>query len=105
MHGYQLTFFTHQDRRHEGRPLADWLLDEACRMGLAGATLVAAAEGFGAHGRRRSARFFELADQPVELTLVLGADEAERLLDHLKAAGVDVFYVRTPVEYGSTGAR
>lgn len=26
MNGYQIIFFTRQDRRHRGRPLADWLV-------------------------------------------------------------------------------
>ena len=50
MVGYQLTFFTQQDRMHQGKPLAKWLLEETKSMGIGGATLIAGAEGFGRDG-------------------------------------------------------
>ena len=103
MQGFQLTFFTQQDRRHAGKPLGEWLLDEARRLGIGGATLLTGSEGFGHGGKLHSAHFFELADQPVELTLAVSAAEAERLFARLGEVGVKVFYVKTPVEYGTTG--
>ena len=103
MHGYQITFFTQQDRRHEGRPLADWLVERARALGVRGATALLAAEGFGHDRRFHSARFFELADQPVEVTMVASVEETERLFDHLRAHRVHVFYARTPVEFGTIG--
>ena len=45
MQGFQVTFFTQQDRRHGSLPLGEWLLQETRRLGVAGATLVAATEG------------------------------------------------------------
>jgi len=103
MNGYQITFFTQQDRRHHGRPLADWLVRLAKEMDLHGATLIPASEGFGHHGRIHSAHFFELADQPLEVLMAVTADEAERLFERLKAEGVQLFYVKTPVEFGTLG--
>jgi PII-like signaling protein len=103
MRGYQITFFTQQDRRHEGRPLADWLIESARALGVHGATALLGSEGFGHHRRIHSARFFELADQPVEVTLVASVDETERLFAHLREHGVRVFYARTPVEFGTIG--
>lgn len=81
MNGYQITFFTQQDKRHHGKPLADWLVHLAQEMGLRGATLIAGSEGFGHHGRIHSAHFFELADQPVEVLVAVTAEEAERLFE------------------------
>jgi len=103
MNGYQITFFTQQDRRHHGRPLADWLVRLAKEMDLHGATLVPASEGFGHHGRIHSAHFFELTDQPLEVLMAVTADEAERLFERLKAEGVQLFYVKIPVEFGTLG--
>lgn len=103
MNGYQITFFTRQDKRHAGKPVGDWLVRLAREMGLRGATLVAGGEGFG-HGRRlHSAHFFELGDQPVEVTLAVSEEESARLFDRLRAEGVHLFYVRTPVEFGTLG--
>jgi PII-like signaling protein len=103
MQGYQITFFTQQDRQQEGRPLADWLIESARALGVHGATALLGAEGFGAHRRIHSARFFELADQPVEVTMIATVEEAERLFAHLREHGVHLFYARTPVEFGTTG--
>lgn len=103
MQGFQLTFFTQQDRRHAGQPLAEWLLQEARRLGIGGATLIAASEGFGRDRRLHAARFFELGEQPVELTMAVSAEEAVRLFALLAEKGIEVFYVKVPIEYGMTG--
>jgi PII-like signaling protein len=103
MQGYQITFFTQQDHRHKGKPLADWLVHLAQELGLRGATLLAGGGGFGQHGRLHSARFFELADQPQEVVMAATADETERLFERLKTEGVHLFYVKTPVEFGVIG--
>jgi PII-like signaling protein len=103
MNGYQITFFTQQDKRHHGKPLADWLLHLAQEMGLRGATLIPGGESFGHHGRIHSAHFFELADQPLEVLIAVSAEEAERLFERLRTEGVHLFYVKTPVEFGALG--
>lgn len=103
MNGYQISFFTQQGRRHHGKPLADWLVHLAKEMGLHGATLIAAAEGFGHRGRIHSAHFFDLADQPLEVLMVVTEDESNRLFDRLQAEGVHLFYVKTAVEFGTLG--
>ena len=103
MQGYQLTFFTQQDHRHRGKPLAHWLVEEARAMGIGGATLVPATEGFGHHRRIHSAHFIELADQPLEVIMAVTAEEARQLFERLKAEKVKLFYTKTPVEFGTTG--
>lgn len=105
MQGFQLTLFIRQDQKHAGKPLADWLLAEAKRLGIGGATVVAASEGFGHGGRLHSAHFFELADQPLEVTMALSAADAERMFDRLKGEQLDLFYVLTPIEFGMTSGR
>lgn len=103
MNGFQLTFFTQQDRRLHGMPLGDWLVHLAKEMELHGATLFAGGEGIGRHHRIHSARFFELADQPVEVVMVVTAEESDRLFERLVAEGVQLFYVKMPVEFGVLG--
>jgi len=102
MQGVLLNFYTEQNRKHHGRPLAEWLLDEARRLGVAGATLLHAAEGFGRAGRLHAAHFFELADQPVEVSMAVSPEVADRFMARLREEGISVFYVRIPVEFGST---
>lgn len=103
MEGYQLTFFTQQDHKHRGVPLGEWLLKEALKLGIGGATLTTAAEGFGHHGKIHSARFFELADQPVEVTMALTESDTKKLFRRLQEEKIKVFYVKTPIEFGTTG--
>lgn len=100
MQGYQLTFFTQQNRSHGGKPLARWLMDMAQELAVAGATLTAANEGFGRHHHLHSAHFIELADQPLTLVMVVTAEEAERIFAGLKREQINVFYTKMPVEFG-----
>lgn len=102
MHGYQLTFFTSQDHKHRGKSLGHWLVEEARMMGLGGATLLAAGEGFGHHRRLHSAHFIELSDQPLEVVIAATAEEADRLFAKLREEKVRIFYCKTPVEFGTT---
>ncbi|HET7097356.1 MAG TPA: DUF190 domain-containing protein [Casimicrobiaceae bacterium] len=103
MHGFQLTFFTQQDRQHRGKTLAHWLIEEARTMGIGGATLVPASEGFGRHRRIHAARFIELADTPVEVVMAVTTEEGDRLFAQLEAEEVELFYIKTPIEFGMTG--
>ncbi len=103
MHGYQLTFFTQQDRKHHGLPLGQWLIEEARSMGIGGATLIPAAEGFGHDRKIRSAHFFELAGQPVEVTMAVSEADAERLFARLRDEAINIFFVKAPIEFGMTG--
>src|SRR5688572_7193974 len=100
MNGYQVSFFTVQDHKHNGRPLAEWLVQLAKNMGLRGITVIPASEGFGHHRRVHSAHFFELADQPVEILMAVTEDELNRLFERLRAEAVHLFYVKTAVEFG-----
>jgi uncharacterized protein len=105
MLGYQLTFFTQQDRNHKGRSLAKWLIEEARNLGIGGATLIPAAEGFGHDRKLRSIGFFELADQPLEVTMAVSETDADRLFARLKEEKLNIFFVKTPIEFGMTGER
>lgn len=103
MKGFQVTFFTQQDKRHQGHPLAEWLMLSARKLGMRGATIVAASEGFGHHGRIHSAHFFELADQPQEVIVAGSTEEVRRLMDFLRQEDVHVFYVQSEVDFGVIG--
>ena len=53
--GYQISFFTEQSRRKDGRPMGNWILETAKSLGIPGATLFPAAEGYGRDGWLKSA--------------------------------------------------
>jgi uncharacterized protein len=103
MNGYQLTLFTVRNRTHAGRPIGQWLLEEAKRLGIRGASLISASEGFGQHSHVHSARFFELGDQPVEVTMALSTEELTRFMARLKEEQLKLFYTKVPIEFGTTG--
>jgi len=104
MRGYQITFFTQQDRRHGGKPMAEWLIKLAAEMNLRGATLIPASEGLGHDRHLHSAHFFELADQPLTVLMSLTEDETERLFQRLREEKAQLFYTKIPVEFGILGS-
>lgn len=68
------------DRRH-GAPLYDWIVREARRQGLAGATVFRGIEGYGGHSHIHSARILRLSeDLPIVIEIV---DTKERIAGFL----------------------
>ncbi|HJW57614.1 MAG TPA: DUF190 domain-containing protein, partial [Burkholderiaceae bacterium] len=59
--------------------------------------------GYGHHRRIHSAHFFEVADQPVEVTMVVTEEEAGRLFALLIEEKTQMFFVKAPVEFGTIG--
>ncbi|MGI6657603.1 MAG: DUF190 domain-containing protein [Desulfobulbus sp.] len=103
MHGWQLTFYTQQDRRHKGSTLAQWLLNEARKLGIGGATIIAASAGYGRDRRPRSVGFFDLADQPLEITMAVQEADAQRLFQRINEEKLAIFFIKIPIEFGTTG--
>lgn len=91
MQGYQLSFYTQQNHQHQNQPVGEWLLKEAHRLGIRGATLFTGGEGFGGHHRLHSVSFFELADQPLTLMMAVTENEAETFLSLVKQSGFEDF--------------
>ena len=54
---------------------------------------------------RSWANFFELSEQPLEVTMALSDEAAERLLARIAAEGLRIFYTKVPVEFGITGEK
>ncbi len=103
MEGYLLTFYTQQNREHEGGSLAEWIVAEAKRLGVRGATLSGATEGFGHDGRFHSDGFFDLEDKPVQIALAVSVEECGRLLTSVEKQGLRVFFTKARIEFGFTG--
>ena len=103
MNGYQITFFTRQDRRHKGKQIGEWLIQLVKELGLRGASLHSGGESFARGGRVHSAHFFELADQPVEVMIAVTTEEATRLFDGSKRRAYTSFMSRPPSSLASWG--
>ncbi len=101
MNGCFLKFYVAENRRHHHLLAYEWLLEEAQRLGLQGGSAFRALAGFGRQGRLHEEHFFELAgDLPVEVSFVTTPEEADRLLARLKGEGLNLFYLRVPVDFG-----
>jgi PII-like signaling protein len=108
MKGSQLTLYADTQGHRKGhRTIVEWILDEAKRAGIEGATVIKVSESIDDRGKYHAARFFELVDQQVVVTVASEDERIDALVDVLRHAGVRLFYTRSPVEYevlGMSGA-
>lgn len=102
MKGYFITFFTQQNRQYQGISLARWIVEEARKLGVRGATLFSGKEGFGHDGRFHSDSYFDYQDSPLQVAMALTCDECDRLMDCLEKNRIRVFYTKSEVEFGFT---
>jgi len=76
--GKLLRIFIGESDRHEGEPLYQWLVEEAHRQGLAGATVLRGLEGFGATSRLHKVRMLRLS---TDLPLVVEFVDTDEKID------------------------
>jgi PII-like signaling protein len=91
----------HENRKHKGIILYEWLIEKAKSMGIHGGSVFRAIAGFGRHGIIHEEHFFELAsDIPVEVVFILSQNECDYFITMLKEEKLNIFYVKIAVEYG-----
>ena len=104
MNGILLRFYVHENRKHRHILLYEWLLEQARAMGIHGGSAFRAIAGYGRHGVMHEEHFFELAgDLPVQVDFAVSSEEAERLVELVTREGIDIFYFRMPIEFGTVG--
>jgi PII-like signaling protein len=97
-----LQVFVSEASRHHGKLTYEWLLDAAQGLGIAGGSAFRALAGFGRHGRH-DAGFFELAGElPVVVEFFVDDAMADRLLEVISGAGLQLVYAKLPAEIGVT---
>ncbi len=85
--GCLLRIFVGESDRYKGRPLYEWLVEEARRQHLAGATVLRGIMGFGRSSRIHSSRILRLStDLPVVIELVDTRDRLEAYLESVDHA-------------------
>jgi PII-like signaling protein len=105
MKGTYLRFYTHENRKHKGILLYEWLLEQAKHQGIHGGTAFRAIAGFGRHGILHEQHFFELAgDLTVVVDFVVSDEESQRLFDLIDAERIRLVYVQAPVIFGMRNA-
>ena len=101
MHGSLFRFYVHEDHRHQGRLVWEWLLEQGNRLGIRGGSAFKAMAGFGRHLMLHEARFIEPAGSlAIEVEFIATPDEAQKLLDVLHGQKVRLFYAYTPARFG-----
>jgi PII-like signaling protein len=102
--GVYLRFFMHENRRHAGVLLYDWLLAEAKKLGLAGGTAFRSIAGYGRHGVTHEAHFLELAGhETIRVDFVVTREAAEKMLARVREEKLQLFYAILPAEFGTLG--
>lgn len=103
MRGFQITFFTRLDKKHGNTMLSEWLMLAARDLGIRGATIFAASEGFGRDKKIHAGHFFELGDQPQEIVITATEEETSQLFALIESENITLSYIKMPVEFGTTG--
>lgn len=103
MKGTYLRFYMHENHRHHGVLLYEWLLETAKKLGVHGGSAFRAIAGYGRHGVIHEQHFFELAgDLTVEVEFLLPREQAEKLLGIVRKEGVRLVYAMSEAEFGET---
>jgi PII-like signaling protein len=85
--GQLLRIFIGEGARHEGRPLYEWLVLQAKKMGLAGATVLRGMMGFGANSRIHTSKILRLSeDLPVIIEIVDIPEKLGAFLEYVDSA-------------------
>lgn len=105
MEGSFCRFYVHENDRHHGRMLWEWLLEQANRLGIRGGSAFKAMAGFGRHHVLHEDHFFELAGSlTVEVEFIVSEDESTQLLDLLRREKICAFYALIPARFGVVSA-
>ena len=101
MKGWSLRFYMHENQKHRGVLLYEWLLEQAKKRGIHGGSAFRAIAGFGRHGVIAEQHFFELAGQLTVLVEFIASErESDELLRIVREDGAHLFYARFPAEFG-----
>ncbi|TLY75417.1 MAG: DUF190 domain-containing protein [Gammaproteobacteria bacterium] len=100
MQGSLLRFYVHEDHRHQGRLVWEWLLEQANKLGVRGGSAFRATAGFGRHHVLHESRFFELAGTlTVEIEFIVTDAETGKLLELLHREKIRLFYAQLPAHF------
>jgi PII-like signaling protein len=101
MNGYSLRFYMHENQKHHGKLLYEWLLEAAKKREVHGGSAFKAIAGFGRHGQLHEAAFFECAgEQTVLVEFLVSAAEADALVALVQAEKAPLFWARFAADFG-----
>lgn len=101
MDGTFLRFYVLEGQYVHHRPVWEWLLERANKLGIRGGSAFRATAGFGRHHRMHEAYFYELAGTlPFEVEFIVTDSEVETLFEVLRKEHLHLFYARIPAQFG-----
>lgn len=101
--GLCVQFFVREGARQDGRPIHEWLFEQAKAEAIPGGSVFRASAGYGRHGLVEDS-FFELGGMLPETVEFFGEhDKIERLIARVSQAGLQLVYLTYPVTCGITG--
>lgn len=104
MKGYSLRFYMHENQKHRGILLYEWLLEKAKGAGVHGGSTFKAIAGYGRHGVLHEQHFFELAgEMTILVEFIVDDSDAKKLLDIVHQDGAPLFWAKFPAEFGIVG--
>ena len=99
--GTLLRVFTGEEHQWEGIPLYQWIVQEAHRQGIQGATALRGMEGFGSTGRVHTARLLTLsADLPVVVEIVDSSEKIDKFVGSIEAATAGRLMTKEKISMG-----
>ncbi|WP_207262275.1 DUF190 domain-containing protein [Desulfovibrio sp. Huiquan2017] len=95
----RIRIYIGEDDKSDGQPLADAIVREARRMGLAGATVYRGLMGFGANSLIHTSKILRLSeDLPVVVEIVDHPEKLDPLLARLDGMLKEGMVTREPVD-------
>jgi len=85
--GYRLRILIGEADKHQGKPLYEWLVNQAREKGLAGATVLRGIAGYGAHSQIHTAKILDVSTNlPLVIEIVDQFDKVEAFLEVVDSA-------------------
>jgi PII-like signaling protein len=101
MNGCSLRFYMHENQKHRGMLLYEWLLEQARKQGIHGGSAFKAIAGYGRHGVIHEQAFFELAGQNTVLVeFIVEEGECVTMLKIVQQDGAPLFWAKFPAQFG-----
>lgn len=84
--GSLLRIYVGESEKHDGVPLYQWIVRQARDHKLAGATVMRAVEGYGAHSKIHTVKLLDLStDLPMVVEMVDEPEKIESFLEYISS--------------------
>ncbi|HEY9757538.1 MAG TPA: DUF190 domain-containing protein [Oculatellaceae cyanobacterium] len=84
--GSLLRIYVGESEKHDGVPLYQWIVRQARDHKLAGATVMRAVEGYGAHSKIHTVKLLDLStDLPMVVEMVDEPEKIEAFLEYISS--------------------